>query len=75
MSHIIYNKEHKKKLEVFTRSPWKYIEIGDMIKISPEEKKKKAAGYSMTVSDHGKNGKRWSNVIQPNGYTHLIRRS
>jgi hypothetical protein len=75
MSHIIYNKEDKKKLEVFTRSPWKYMEIDDKIKITKEEKKKKAAGYSMTASDHGKNGKRYSNVIQPNGDTHFIRRS
>ncbi|MBT3814855.1 hypothetical protein HOG07_05455, partial [Candidatus Woesearchaeota archaeon] len=38
------NKEDKKKLEVFTRSPWKYMEIDDKIKITKEEKKKKAAG-------------------------------
>ena len=74
-SQIIYNKKLKMKAIIVGGSAWKYMDVYDRIIITKEEKEKYSAGYSMTASDHGQKGKRYSNVIQSNGDTHFIRRS
>ena len=73
---VIYNKKLEKKLEVFIGSPCDYMEIGDLIIITKKEKDKYAPGYSMTAPKRLiEQGWVFSNVIQPNGDIHFIRRS
>ena len=75
-SRIILNQKGEKKVEVFKGSPCYHMAPSDRIEISAAERAEHRDGYSLTAPKSLiEQGQVFSNVIQPNGDTHFIRRS